>query len=143
MIANTISNYSGLPKQGTLLYVLNLLLVDLLVLNQDRHFSNFGIFYNAIANKFSIARIFDCGMGLFENESSFDNMTTLEECMRYSYIAPYGDDPFELAYQLKNTNLGYKYLKTMNVKRLHIDRNLFINKLGYEYYVKIKKALEV
>ena len=74
--------------------------MDLLVLNQDRHFKNFGVFYNNIKKQFEPALLFDFGMGLFENDNQFDDMNTLEECMRYSYIDPFGEDPFKLAEEL-------------------------------------------
>jgi hypothetical protein len=113
------------------------------VLNQDRHFRNFGVFFNEKTNKYEIAKIFDCGMGLFENDTIFDDIQSLEQCLRYSYIAPYGEDPFDLARELKSTNIGYRYLKAINVNRLNISKNLFIHDNSYEYFIRIKKELEV
>jgi hypothetical protein len=142
-IIDIISLFTSINKNDVAIYILNMMLIDLLVLNQDRHFSNFGVFFNERTNKYEIAMIFDCGMGLFENDPAFDDMNSLEQCLRYSYVAPYGEDPFDLARELKNTNIGYKYLKAINVSRININKNLFIHDNSYEYFTRIKKELEV
>ena len=115
----------------------------MLVLNQDRHFKNFGVFWNVKMNRYEIAAVFDNGMGLFENDTMFDTMDKLGDCMRYSYIAPYGEDPFELLRMLKETQDYKVYLRNLNIKRLNISKSLFIHTDNYEYFSKIKKLMEV
>ena len=48
--------------------MLNLAILDCLVGNCDRHTRNFGVFFNSSKGEFSIAPVFDSGMGLFEHD---------------------------------------------------------------------------
>ena len=142
-IIKVMSETTKIDKSLITKYILNMTIVDLLVLNQDRHFKNFGVFFNNRTQNFEVARLFDFGMGLFENDNQFDDMDTLKECMRYSYIDPSGDDPFVLAKMLKNTRLGYNYIRQLNISGIKIDRKMFLNPVAYEYFVDMKKTLEV
>lgn len=142
-IVQNIGNITNIDKKHILNYVFDMVTVDMLVLNQDRHVRNFGVFKNNNTGKYQIAMLFDFGMGLFENDTVFDNAKSLEECMRYSYIAPYGDDPFELLDLLKTNRAYLMYLKSKNIRDLHINKSIFIQNFSYEYYSKIKKQMEV
>lgn len=50
-------------------YLKNIISLDLLILNPDRHFYNIGIIYNSETEKYREAPIFDNGQGLFQNYS--------------------------------------------------------------------------
>lgn len=84
-------NYSDTEK-----YMLDLALIDCLVGNTDRHDKNYGLFYNVNTQRFGIPLIFDNGMGLFENDYYRDEYRTFEEAMHNVYVAPYGEDPFDM-----------------------------------------------
>ena len=94
--AERLSDISKLPEEDTLKYVLDLAVLDCLTGNVDRHTRNFGLFYHAVESKYRIPLIFDNGMGLFEHDPYRDQYQSFEEAMRSVYVAPYGEDPFEL-----------------------------------------------
>lgn len=138
-----MSKLCKIDSRLLLKYMFDIATIDMLVLNQDRHFKNFGVFWNVKMNRYGVAAVFDNGMGLFENDIMFDNMDKLEDCMRYSYIAPYGEDPFELLGILKETQAYRGYLGNLDIKRLNISRSLFVHQASYEYFCKIKKLMKV
>ena len=140
---NIISTVCNIQPNIVFKYIFDLTTIDMLVLNQDRHFRNFGVFWNNKKGIYEIAPIFDNGMGLFENDNMFDSLDKLSDCMRYSYIAPYGEDPFELLNMLKRTSAYKNYLNSLNIKKLNINKNLFIHPVSYEYFCKIKGNMEV
>ena len=94
--AKQLSIIGGLECSDTLKYMLDLAIVDCLVGNLDRHTRNFGLFFNVHTGKHEIPLIFDNGMGLFENDFYRDSYNTFDEAMRNVYVAPYGEDPFDM-----------------------------------------------
>lgn len=143
MIINNMSEASGISKEALTKYMFDMITVDLLVLNQDRHFRNFGVFWNSKTNNYEIAMLFDFGMGLFENDTHFDTLSTLNDCMRYSYIAPFGEDPFELLDMLKTVPLYMRYLKSINIQRINISNSLFTRDIAREYFLEIKRKMVI
>ncbi len=81
---------------NALKYMLDLAVIDCLVGNVDRHTKNFGLFFCANTGRYMIAPAFDNGMGLFEHDPYRDRYHTFDEAMRNVYVAPYGEDPFEM-----------------------------------------------
>lgn len=140
-IVNNIVRFTKIPEFIVIQYLFDMVTVDLLVLNQDRHTRNFGIFKNIPHNRYEVALLFDFGMGLFENNTIFDDLYTLDKCMRYSYIAPYGEDPFDLLDELKGYNSYYNYLRSKNIANLDIDSELFLNPIAYDYFIKMKELM--
>lgn len=100
--AKVIAKACNINYKYALKYMIDLAVIDILVGNNDRHTKNFGVFWDINNNKFSIAKIFDNGMGLFENDYYRDNYKNLQERMRNVYVAPYGEDPFDMIKILKN-----------------------------------------
>ena len=141
-IAERISVYAGLDKTKVLNYLFNMLFVDLLVLNQDRHSHNFGVFWNNNKNQYEVAMLFDFGMGLFENTN--DKYNTLDEYLRYSYLEPFGEDPFYLAEVFLKDNNFMAFLKNKQSSGLlNISDRIFPSKLAYMYFCKMKEVLKV
>lgn len=143
ILIKNISRFSKINESIMAKYIFDMVIVDMLVLNQDRHFKNFGVFYNNTTCKFEVAMLFDFGMGLFENDNMFDDMDKLSDCMRYSYIAPFGEDPFDMARMLKETKIGSDYLRKLDIGNLNISKGLFVRDTAYEYFRAIKKELTV
>lgn len=116
--ADKLAVAGNLQPADTLRYMLDLALVDCLVGNVDRHTRNFGLFYNAYEEKFEIPLIFDNGMGLFEYDSY--EYETFEDAMMTVYVAPYGEDPFDMIrmldqeYDLRKTYPGLSNLQYKN-----------------------------
>lgn len=94
--AKQLSIIGELEYNDTLKYMTDLAIIDCLVGNVDRHTRNFGLFFNANSGKYEIPLVFDNGMGLFENDYYRDSYNTFDEAMRNVYVAPYGEDPFDM-----------------------------------------------
>ena len=115
--ARMLAAAGDLPVQDTTRYMLDLALIDCLVGNVDRHTRNFGLFYNNALCRYEIPLLFDNGMGLFEHDYYRDQNNSYEEAMRSVYVAPYGEDPFDMirmldeAFDLKSL---YPALTTLN-----------------------------
>lgn len=107
--AGRISTYADLEYDKCEEYMLNLAVLDCLVGNCDRHTKNFGVFFNSREGKFSIAPVFDSGMGLFEHDYYRDNYNSYESAMGNVYVSPYGEDPFEMIDILAETFNLKKY----------------------------------
>lgn len=119
----------SISKSRARLYLLDLAVLDCLVGNSDRHTRNFGIMTNQATGKVKVADIFDSGMGLFENTSYRDTYDKWTDGLRELYVAPYGEDPFEMIDLLQ---------KEYNIKNLYDFDKLSIpdelpNKLAEGY----------
>ena len=98
-------------------YMLDLCVIDCLVGNVDRHTRNFGLFYNVNTGNYEIPLIFDNGMGLFEHDYYRDRYTSYESAMNNVYVAPYGEDPFDMIKMLdEEYDLKKMYPGIGNVK---------------------------
>lgn len=112
--AAMISKVTKINIKYTLKYMLDLAVIDILVGNIDRHTRNFGVLWNCDYNRYTVAKIFDSGMGMFENDYYRDRYTSFESKMRNTYIAPYGEDPFDMIDMLRtkwNLNSIYDFSK--------------------------------
>ena len=94
--AEELSVSGHLDISLTTRYMLDLAVIDCLVGNVDRHTRNFGLFYNVNTGEYEIPLIFDNGMGLFEHDYYRDRYTSYDSAMNNVYVAPYGEDPFEM-----------------------------------------------
>lgn len=94
--ASKLSSIGNIPYSECEKYMMDLALIDCLIGNVDRHTHNFGLLYNAANSCYCISPIFDNGMGLFEHDPYRDSYTTYNEAMRSVYVAPYGEDPFDM-----------------------------------------------
>ena len=127
--AALLSEAGNIPYEDTEKYVLDLAVLDCIIGNVDRHTRNFGLFYNVHTGKFEIPLVFDSGMGLFENDPYRDEYRTFEEAMNHVYVAPYGEDPFDML-ELLDKEYGL--------------RSIYGNKEGFKYgdVLKTEFALE-
>lgn len=134
--AKMLSEASGLDYEKTERYMIDLAVLDCLVGNVDRHTRNFGLFYDCNKERFEIPPVFDCGMGLFEHDSYKDSYKTFKEAMNNVYVAPYGEDPFDMLTMLKN-----EYdLKKLYTKASHIEYGDLINtEYALEYERRMQK----
>lgn len=94
--AEKLSIAGDLEYKKTFKYMLDLAIVDCIIGNVDRHTKNFGLFFNSFTGKYEIPLIFDNGMGLFENDNYRDNYESYDSAMMNVYVAPYGEDPFDM-----------------------------------------------
>lgn len=136
---NLLTNGQITEKQY-LNYLIKLAIVDIFVCNVDRHPRNFGIGFNSNINKCVIPPIFDCGMGLFENDPWFHSITDWKVCVDRCYIDPYGEDPFVLLEELNKAFNVREKLKVYKDK-LEIDSRLFPSKKAYQYFREVKRLV--
>ncbi|MCR4755821.1 MAG: helix-turn-helix domain-containing protein [Lachnospiraceae bacterium] len=94
--AEELAKIGNLSFNDTLKYMIDLAVIDCLVGNTDRHTRNFGLFYNVNTLSYEIPLIFDNGMGLFENDPYRDRYESYDAAMNNVYVAPYGEDPFDM-----------------------------------------------
>lgn len=114
--------------------MLDLAVIDIIIGNTDRHTKNFGVFWDINNQKFKIARIFDNGMGLFENDSYRDFYDSIEDRMRNLYIEPYGEDPFDLIDIIKskiniNNIYNFKDIRASDYKFPNNDSKLYFKEI--------------
>ena len=133
--ADRLSGAGDLNHDDCLKYMLDLAVVDCLVGNIDRHTRNFGLFYNANTGKYEIPLLFDNGMGLFENDYYRDKYQSFDEAMNTVYVAPYGEDPFDMLAMLdQEFDLRKSYPGIEKIEYPDILTTLFV--LEYERRVK-------
>lgn len=136
--AKIIAKTCNINYKHALKYMIDLAIIDVLVGNNDRHTKNFGVFWNINSNKFSLAKIFDSGMGLFENDYYRDNYRNMQERMRNVYVSPYGEDPFDMIKILKNyVNINNLY----NFNNIKSSELTFPNEDSKIYFKEILKEI--
>lgn len=59
-----IAEMAGIPREQFRIYLKVLLNIDLLIENVDRHAHNYGVVYDSISKRYSVAPIFDNGYAL-------------------------------------------------------------------------------
>lgn len=125
-------------KKDIVDYIVKCAIIDILVCNNDRHTRNYSIIFDKYGKLIPLT-IYDCGMGLFENDIYLRGLNTYQECLRYSYIAPYGEDPFDLIEYLDREFKIRDYLRKM--QKPNISHTLFPTKKSYEYFKEVCKQI--
>lgn len=94
-------------------YLANILILDALTLNNDRHFNNLGVIVNENTNEVREAPIFDNGDSLFSSYAKFPKNNSIEENLRSSVAMPFSADAYAQAKELPFTlKLDYYGLKS-------------------------------
>lgn len=138
LCCNIMSKYSGINYFELEAYMLKTALIDILVCNVDRHIKNFGVMKTV--NGYTVAPIFDNGMGFFESISNKSMYSSLDEIMREAYISPYGEDPFDM---LKLLKCKYNLISYLNKHTLNQSLKwTFPNKYAKQYYFRILREIE-
>lgn len=133
--ADKLSVAGNIEYEKTLKYMLDLAIIDCLVGNIDRHTRNFGLFYNSFTAAYELPLIFDNGMGLFENDGYRDKYTSYDAAMMHVYVAPYGEDPFDMMEMLmKEFDLNkiyptLKYFEYINRLNTHYA-SIYMERMG-------------
>lgn len=91
-------------------YLANILMLDALTLNNDRHFNNLGVVVNEVSGAVREAPIFDNGDSLFSSYAKFSE-ETIEENMERSVALPFSANAYHQAKELPYTlRLNYEEL---------------------------------
>lgn len=116
-------------------YMIKCAVIDILVYNNDRHTRNYHI-QGSANGVVSVAPMHDFGMGLFENDADFRNCNTWQECNRYCYIAPFGEDAFDLLEMLDSAFNVKSWLRRYSRPEIHYSK--FPSKKAYDYFKEIR-----
>ena len=120
-------------------YLLNMMILDLLLLNEDRHLNNFGIIMKD--GIYKEAPLFDFGLGLFEWTKKYAGKS-LEQALMYTDAKPFDTDLYA-ALNHVCSNTEYKNYVRGLCSSINIpDEKFFPNKLGYEHFCRAKTFLE-
>ena len=118
-------------------YIDTMIVLDAVVLNEDRHLNNFGILYKDGA--FTLPPIFDNGLGLFEHDYKYSYVTELGVALRKAKAKPFNVDFFKSVQK----NVSSASLSTI-LKGLYIPDDLYVpNSLAARHLNSVKQRLEV
>ena len=91
-------------------YLANTFVLDALILNEDRHFNNFGLIYDGTT--FREAPIFDNGKSLFVGNKRYDLGQTMEQNKKIAFAKSFsGSFDLNLRYLQKYATLKIDYAK--------------------------------
>lgn len=135
-IINTVLDCFGLDITN---YILDMVLIDTLVGNEDRHLNNFGVFsgYNGI----TVAKLFDYGLGLFEHDARYRKCNDIQSAVGIMECKPFNQNPVANINWLKREHPGY--LQKSLPDSIRIKKGLIPSSLGKAYLDYIFSLLEV
>ena len=108
-------------------YLANTFLLDMLVLNEDRHFNNLGIIYDG--TNFKCAPIFDNGKSFLIGNQRAKNFVSLEDKITKAYAKAFSP----------SFKINYNYLKKYCTLKINTE---VINKFNIPEYRNIYEILE-
>ena len=112
-------------------YLFQMITLDLLVGNEDRHWNNFGIVYNGRIREYRIAPLFDFGLGLFEHDSIYDGKSLVDSIIAMRN-KPYGLNQYQ-AYQIACKLFG----RDMEGYVIDISDRMFPSAKGLNYFTTV------
>lgn len=125
----TLSNY--VDSKILEKYLLDMCLVDVIVLNEDRHSNNYGLIYNKLSKEYSIPPLFDFGTGAFEHDLIYTKLN-VNQAIGKCKLKNYSSKPRKLFdYLLENNS------KVELVKLIKLTKDVIPNKLYEEYFHSI------
>lgn len=77
-----IEVYSTVASLDATDYLRNMLLIDAVLGNEDRHLNNFGVQYNTVKKSFKLPPLFDFGLSMFEHDAYYTHVS-LEACVPF------------------------------------------------------------
>lgn len=108
-------------------YLANILYLDSIILNEDRHFNNLGVILQN--GKFKTAPIFDNGKSLFVGNYSYKNTLSIEENIKRACAKPFsGSYQEQLKYLQSNITLKFNFEKILSELK-NLDQKSFYKKI--------------
>lgn len=89
-------------------YLIVMSLIDYLIGNEDRHLNNFGCIAKG-KSAFSIAPLFDFGLGLFEHDRKYEGVS-FRDCLSIMESKPFSPDNQDIINYLSKNYVIDKYL---------------------------------
>lgn len=68
---NIVSDISHIIRKDVTPFIVTMMLLDLIILNEDRHLNNFGLLLGE-DDTLTVAPLFDFGLGLYEHDTCYD-----------------------------------------------------------------------
>ena len=127
-----ISEKTGLSAER---YFFELLTLDFIIGNEDRHLSNFGVIFDG--KNYCLSPCFDFGLGLFEHDNLYRSLT-LEQALPKMSHKPFGYQ-LELIRYLESITSSASAL----LPEITIDTALMPNRLAFPYLKRALDELEV
>lgn len=111
-------------------YLIVMILMDCLLLNEDRHYNNFGALYSN--GRYEVASLFDFGLGLYEHDKRYDGID-MQHGRALAKCKPFDENCRKAVEVLFNIGLSNKVAQFMEGLRIP-GRLLFPNDISYEYF---------
>ena len=138
-VKDLIYNETGLDLTH---YLLRMVLTDTIVLNEDRHWNNFGVLYTG--DSWQIAPLFDYGLGLFEHDEKYDRFKSSNYyigALNKVRSKPFWSDPFKTIKRL--SEMGYRdQLIDMLSKVAWNADTITPSNLAHKHLTSVRKRLE-
>lgn len=97
---SVIQNVKSITELDYTNYLIVMSLIDYLVGNEDRHLNNFGVLQDRYGG-FSLAPLFDFGLGLFEHDRVYEGLP-FRECIKEMQCKPFNSSNQKVIDWLKN-----------------------------------------
>lgn len=122
-------------------YLVTMMLLDLVVLNEDRHLSNFGYLVTDNLNALRFSPLFDFGLGLFEHDTKYYENMPLDRALKKARLRPW-DLKVAAALDLLERYFPDKVV-TMLPSLVDLSVYKFPSPLSREYFKWINERLGV
>ncbi|MBO6299050.1 MAG: hypothetical protein J6N53_09395 [Lachnospiraceae bacterium] len=121
-------------------YLCVMFTADFLLLNEDRHFNNLGLFYKKDGS-YGIAPLFDFGLGLFEHQKIYEGKT-LEEIDPFHFrLKPLGVCGTDALAYLADMGCREDIAYVVSGIRMDLEEALFPSRNAYNYYMQAAELL--
>lgn len=70
-VSRALEVYSKVTDLDASQYISNMIRIDYIIGNEDRHMNNFGVIRNAITGSYRVAPLFDFGLSMFEHDEIY------------------------------------------------------------------------
>lgn len=140
-IMNVVNKIEYLISINILDYLCKLIMLDCLIINEDRHIMNIGVCKNVVTSQFLIAPCFDNGSSLFCTNWTYRKSKTLEENINFARSV---SRPFSKFYdkQLEAVlKLGCNPLKVNKARLDRLLSNYYNNFYSDELNKRVKEVL--
>lgn len=130
-----LGNY--VDKESLERYLLEMCLMDILILNEDRHYNNYGLIYNEITNEYRVPPLFDFGIGAFEHDLMYIDLP-FGKCLNQCRLRNYLVRPRKLMKWLRSLDNLNINRKIEMMKDLVFEEE-YIPNLKYKEYIRYIK----
>lgn len=128
---NVYSKYLGLDASD---YLTVMCLLDFILLNEDRHLNNLGVIFKE--GKYYIPPIFDNGLGLFENDRKYDDLS-YTTALRRVKVKPFGMELSNVIKRLPDLNKAKEVLGLCQFSKYW----MLPNNLAYQHLRRVVERL--